>query len=86
MANSHTRFSMMVCMIMSKWPYVLCRSVWLQIFGTMLTGYSFSAKYGQPDPEKAQGILEGMDTGRDISSEEGAGGQAGVSKKLDKQA
>ncbi len=52
----------------------------------MLTGHSFSAKYGQPDPEKAQGILEGMDTGRDISSEEGAGGQAGVSKKLDKQA
>jgi hypothetical protein len=72
-------------MIMSKWhmfpPFILA-----SYFGTMLTGSPFSAKYGQPDPEKAEGILEGMDTGRDISSEEGAGGQAGVSKKLDKQA
>ena len=46
----------------------------------------FSAKYGQADPERAQEKIEGVDAGRDISSEEGSssgnhnlsGGQIGA--------
>ena len=48
--------------------------------------HEYDERYGKPtlDPEKAQGILEGVDAGRDISSEEG--GSGGSTSKATKQA
>lgn len=77
MENCHMRSSMTDDMITSKCPIPTCHP---------FTKQSISAKYGQPDPEKGGGVLEGMDAGRDVSSEEGSGGQGAVSKKANKQA
>lgn len=77
MESCHMHSSMMAGMSTSK-----CTSPIHHI----LANQCISAKYGQPDPEKARGVLEGMDAGRDGSSEEGSSGQVGVNKKSDKQA
>lgn len=58
----------------------------------ILTQCFCSAKYGHPDPERAQEKIEGVDAGREISSEEGSsggnlsGGQIGSNPKANKQA
>jgi len=52
----------------------------------VFANHSISAKYGQPDPERAAGILEGMEASREGTSDEGSSGQAAIASKADKQA